>query len=263
MVCRLGSRGHVMVWNNFSVFSGRGAQVFLLLVLALAPLPPEDPLLVVGRGLPQCVDAVRPACLSTVGVSEHTQCLTKGVRPAVMPFVLPHRSVTRKASSLVLPASPVHAQAAALLPLSLPLLVARRQDEVCFAPLSVAALHMSGYGSQLWVDLPVGENSPMALASLEDRGQGWGRGAILGSWIALNNALPCTPCSGECDPTMADTPAVAFASTPFHITTLLLLLTLLLLFGALPPRGDSGRCLWRTGEGRGVWVPGRGDMAAK
>ena len=77
MVRCLGSCGHVMVWNNFSVFSGRGTQVLLFLVLPLAPLPPEDPLLVVGWGLPQSVDAVRPACLSTVCISEHAQCLTK------------------------------------------------------------------------------------------------------------------------------------------------------------------------------------------
>merc|ERR1719234_2981054 len=76
MVRCLGSCWHVMVWNNFSVFSGRGAQVLLLLVLTLASLPPEDPLLIVGRGLPQRVDAVRPACLSAVCISKHAQCLT-------------------------------------------------------------------------------------------------------------------------------------------------------------------------------------------
>ena len=77
MVCCLGSRRHVMVWYNFSMFAGGSTEVFLLLVLALAPLPPEDPLLVVGRGLPQSVDAVRPACLSAVCISKHAQCLTK------------------------------------------------------------------------------------------------------------------------------------------------------------------------------------------
>ena len=253
MVCCLGSRRHVMVWYNFSMFAGSSTEVFLLLVLALAPLPPEDPLLVVGRGLPQRVDAVRPARLSTVGVSEHAQCLTNGVRPAVMPFVLPHGSVARKTSSLVLPASPVHAQAAALLPL--PLLVARRQDEVRLAPLPVAALHVGGNGSQLRVDLPVGENSPMPLPSLENGGQGWGRGSILGPRVALDDALSGAACSGECDSTMADAPAVAFASAPLHLATLLLLLPLLLLLGALPPGGDPGRSLRRTREGRRVWVP--------
>ena len=49
-----------MVWNNFAMLSGGCTEVLLLLVLALAPLPPEDPLLVVGRRLAQRVDAVRP-----------------------------------------------------------------------------------------------------------------------------------------------------------------------------------------------------------
>ena len=90
-----------------------------------------------------------------------------------MPLVLPHSSVTWQTSSLVLPACSVHAQAAALLSLPLPLLVARRQDEVRFAPLPFAALHMSGYRRQLRVDLAVGENPPVALAPLQYRGQGW------------------------------------------------------------------------------------------
>ena len=173
-----------------------------------------------------------------------------------MPFVFAHGSVTWKTSTLVLPTGPVHAQAAALLPLPLPLLVARRQDEVCFAPLPIAALHMSGYGCQLRVDLTMGENPTMALAPLEYRGQGWlGRGAILGPGVALNDALPSAACSGECDSTMADAPAMPLASTSFHLSSLLLLLPLLLLLGtALPPRGNSGRRLRRTREGRRVWV---------
>jgi hypothetical protein len=123
---------------------------------------------------------------------------------------------------------------------------------------------MGGDGRQLRVDLPVGENSPMALASLENRGQGWGRSAILSSWVALNDPLPGTSCSREGDSTMADTPAVPFASTPLHIATLLLILPFLLLLGAaLPPRGDPGRSLRRPGEGRRGWLPGRGDMAAQ
>jgi len=193
MVCRLGSRRHVMVWYNFSVFSGSSAEVFLLLVLALAPLPPEDPLLVVGRRLAQRVDAVRPARLPTVGASKHAQGLAQRVRPAVMSFMFAHGCVTWQTSSLVLPAGPVHAERAALLSLPLPLLVARRQDEVRLAPLPIAALHMGGDGRQLWIDLPMREDPPVPLPTFEDgrQGRGW-RCSLLSPWVALNDAFPST-----------------------------------------------------------------------
>ena len=71
-------------------------------------------------------------------------------------------------------------------------------------------LNMGGNGSQRWVDLLVGENSLMVLASLENRRQGWGRGASLSPRVALYDAaFSGIACSGECDPTMADTPDVA------------------------------------------------------
>ena len=153
MVLILGVGGDQVVWHDHPVLPLYGWLVCL-------GLPPEDLVLIIGGGLPQGVDTVSSARLSTVATKE----LSQAVSSAVTSLVATRSPLPWQAITLARPC-PVDRHGGAL---PFPLHMVWWEDEVSFGASLDLTFHMVGYGSQLRVDLSMRED-PSVSWLLESR----------------------------------------------------------------------------------------------